>query len=110
MGNWKPPQNIRATAQAVILHNNRVLVYEGHDRQKNEDFYRPIGGTVEFLELAKDTVIREFKDKSLYAQKEFPLIEGDSSLGNAVWKEISFLIQPEVRFYPAGMKEIIAKL
>jgi ADP-ribose pyrophosphatase YjhB (NUDIX family) len=149
MGNWKPPQNIRATAQAVILKDDQVLVYEGFDKLKHENFYRPIGGTVEFLELAKDTVIREFKeeagidviepvlldvleniftfeghhgheivqvfqckfkDDSLYAQKDFPLVEGDISLENAVWKEISFLIQPQVRFFPAGMKEIVARL
>lgn len=149
MGNWKPPSSIRATAQAVILKDHQILVYEGFDRLKNENFYRPIGGTVEFLELAKDTVIREFKeeagidvmdptllgvleniftfeghsgheivqvfqckfkDESLYAQKEFPLVEGDTSLENAVWKDISFLIQPRVRFFPTGMKDIVAKL
>ncbi|HVK62222.1 MAG TPA: NUDIX domain-containing protein [Bdellovibrionales bacterium] len=64
MTKWKPPQFIRATAQAVIFHEGRVLVYEGADNLKNENFYRPIGGTVEFLEPAKDTVIREFKEEA----------------------------------------------
>ena len=64
MTTWKPPQKIRATAQALILRNNQLLVYEGVDTQKNENFIRPVGGTIEFLELGKDAVVREFKEEA----------------------------------------------
>jgi ADP-ribose pyrophosphatase YjhB (NUDIX family) len=64
MSNWKPVQHIRATAQAIIQRERQILVYEGFDAHKKENFYRPIGGTVEFLEPARDTVVREFKEEA----------------------------------------------
>ena len=53
------PQAIRATAQAVIKCGNEFLVYESFDQIKNEYFYRPVGGGVDFMEPAIQTVVRE---------------------------------------------------
>lgn len=53
------PQKIRATAQAVIQRGHEFLVYESFDHVKQEYFYRPVGGGVDFLEPAAQTVVRE---------------------------------------------------
>jgi 8-oxo-dGTP pyrophosphatase MutT (NUDIX family) len=40
-----------------------IFVFEGHDTRKNETFYRPLGGTVEFGELARQAVERELQEE-----------------------------------------------
>ena len=36
---------------------------EGHDCKKDQTFYRPLGGTIEFGELGEGTVRREFREE-----------------------------------------------
>jgi ADP-ribose pyrophosphatase YjhB (NUDIX family) len=149
IGKWKPPQHIRPTVQAVVVRDGQVLVFEEQDSVKNEFFYRPIGGGIEFLESGADAVVREFKeetnldvmsptllgvlenifvyegtngheivqvykvefkDPELYKQNSFKVVEGKIEKSSAVWKDISFLIEEGVRFYPDGMKAIVAEL
>lgn len=43
--------------------NNKVLVSKGYDREKNETFYRCIGGGIEFLENSKDALKREYQEE-----------------------------------------------
>ena len=54
---------IRAVALCVFLNNNKILVFEGYDQVKDETFYRPLGGGIEFGERAEDTVRRELKEE-----------------------------------------------
>ncbi|MCI0617334.1 NUDIX domain-containing protein [bacterium] len=54
---------IRATALCVFLNKNRILVFEGYDPVKEETFYRPLGGGIEFGERSKDAVRRELKEE-----------------------------------------------
>lgn len=51
---------IRNIAICLIEHQGKIFVGEGLDEVKNEIFYRPLGGGIEFGETAKQTVIREF--------------------------------------------------
>jgi ADP-ribose pyrophosphatase YjhB (NUDIX family) len=53
------PPSIRATALALILDGDRVLVSEGFDDVKRERFYRLLGGGIEFGETGAEAVIRE---------------------------------------------------
>jgi hypothetical protein len=41
---------IRPIALCVFHNNNRILVFEGYDKAKDEIFYRPLGGGIEFGE------------------------------------------------------------
>lgn len=50
---------IRPIAICVFKKDNRILVAEGYDRVKNEYFYRPLGGGIEFGENSAETICRE---------------------------------------------------
>jgi len=54
---------VRAIAICVFLNGNRVLAAEGFDRAKNQKFYRPLGGTIEFGEYSIETVRRELMEE-----------------------------------------------
>jgi len=41
-------KQIRPIAICAFLRNNRILVAEGFDPVKDETFYRPLGGGIEF--------------------------------------------------------------
>jgi 8-oxo-dGTP pyrophosphatase MutT (NUDIX family) len=47
----------------VIRRGDELLVFEGHDRSKDETFYRPLGGGIEFGEAAVDALAREFREE-----------------------------------------------
>jgi ADP-ribose pyrophosphatase YjhB (NUDIX family) len=55
---------IRVIALGVLLLHDHVLFSEGHDAVKGWDFLRPIGGGVEFGELAAAAVVREFEEET----------------------------------------------
>lgn len=59
-----PPQRrLRVIAIGVLVYHDHLLCARGHDSVKDETFYRPLGGEVEFGERAKDAVVREFREE-----------------------------------------------
>jgi len=50
---------IRALAICVFSNGNKILVSEGFDSIKQQLFYRPLGGTIEFGEHSSETIRRE---------------------------------------------------
>jgi ADP-ribose pyrophosphatase YjhB (NUDIX family) len=54
---------IRPIAIAIIKNKGRVLVSPGYDNVKNQDFYRLLGGGIDFGETAIDALRREFKEE-----------------------------------------------
>ena len=55
--------HIRPIAICVFKTNNRILVFEGYDSIKNETFYRPLGGGIEFGESGEVAVRREIMEE-----------------------------------------------
>ena len=55
--------HIRAIAICLFSHNDKILVFEGYDPLKDEIFYRPLGGGIEFGERSDDTVHREMMEE-----------------------------------------------
>ena len=55
--------SIRHVAICVFRDRGRILVARGHDDVKNERFFRPLGGAVEFGELAVEALRREIKEE-----------------------------------------------
>lgn len=56
-------KRIRPLAICVFRHNNRILVAEGYDSFKDEYFYRPLGGGIEFGEKSAETICREVMEE-----------------------------------------------
>ncbi|MCT1902370.1 NUDIX hydrolase [Oceanobacillus sojae] len=54
---------IRPIAICLFQKDNTILVAEGYDSVKEEFYYRPIGGGIEFGEKSSDTLIREIKEE-----------------------------------------------
>lgn len=52
-------ENIKVKSLCLIEKNNKILVAEGYDHIKNDYYYRPLGGTMEFGERSIHTVKRE---------------------------------------------------
>lgn len=56
-------KRIRPLAICVFRHQGRILVNQGFDAVKNQHFYRPLGGGIEFGESSMDTVCRELMEE-----------------------------------------------
>ena len=54
---------IRPIAICVFRHQDRILVFEGYEKTRNEIFYRPLGGGIEFGERSEDAVRRELMEE-----------------------------------------------
>lgn len=54
---------IRPLAICVFRHGDRILVAEGYDLVKQEYFYRPLGGGIEFGENSAETISREIREE-----------------------------------------------
>lgn len=55
--------SIRILVICVFRDGTRILVGQGLDDVKNEVFMRPLGGAVEFGELAADALRREIREE-----------------------------------------------
>ena len=50
-------------AMALLSWNNKILVFEGYDTIKDQYYYRPLGGEIEFGEYAHQAVKREILEE-----------------------------------------------
>ena len=54
---------IRPIVLGLIRNGNKLLVSKGYDEAKEQEFYRCLGGGIEFLEKSEDALKREFKEE-----------------------------------------------
>ena len=54
---------IRPLAICLFSRGDQILVAEGFDPVKDETFYRPLGGAIEFGERAVQTLARELSEE-----------------------------------------------
>ena len=55
--------HIRPLAICLFRHNGKILVSEERDPTKNETFYRPLGGGIEFGEHSEEAIHREIMEE-----------------------------------------------
>lgn len=56
-------KEIRPVVLGMVKKDNKILVGKGFDSTKSEEFYRSLGGGIEFLEDSKSALKREFKEE-----------------------------------------------
>ena len=57
-------KRIRALALALIQNSDsQYLLHQGFDKIKDETFYRPLGGGIDFYETGKEAVQREIMEE-----------------------------------------------
>lgn len=56
-------RTIRPIAIAIIERENELLVERGVDPVAQKIYYRPLGGGIEFGEMAEETIVREFDEE-----------------------------------------------
>ena len=54
---------IRPLAICLFRHNDCILVAESYDPVKKDNFYRPLGGGIEFGEHSQQTIHRELLEE-----------------------------------------------
>lgn len=56
-------KQIRSIVLGIVWRGDELLVFEAYDRVKDELFYRPLGGGIEFGEPSQDALRREFREE-----------------------------------------------
>ena len=86
-------QDIRPVALAVVRRDEEVLLAEHYDPEEDYQFYRPLGGAIEFGEHSSEAVVREFEeelDVTLTNISLLTTIENvftfDGSQGHEIWQ------------------------
>ncbi len=60
---WRPAGNVRVKALGLAWRDNRLLASEIYSDDGALKGVRPLGGSVEFGETWRDTILREFKEE-----------------------------------------------
>ncbi len=55
---------IRPVALCVFQHDGRILVAKGQDRSTGAEFYRPLGGGIDFGETGAQALNREVREET----------------------------------------------
>ena len=56
-------KEIRPIVLGLVRNGNKLLVSKGFDKSKKQEFYRCLGGGIEFLERSEEALKREFKEE-----------------------------------------------
>ncbi len=54
---------VRPISIGILCRGNSILVHRGYDKVKQQTFYRPLGGKIEFGETAAQALAREFLEE-----------------------------------------------
>ena len=74
-------KRVRPLAICVFRSRDRILVMEGYDSIKQEHFYRPLGGGIEFGESGAETICRELMEE-IHVEVDRPSLQYLGALEN----------------------------
>jgi 8-oxo-dGTP pyrophosphatase MutT (NUDIX family) len=89
---------IRGLALAIIRKNGKILVSPGYDAVKNSNFYRLLGGGIDYGESSIDALHREFKeelDVEITNCKLLTVRENIFTFNGKPYHEICFIYEAE---------------
>lgn len=58
-----PNKEIKVKAMCLFMRENKFLFSRHKDNKSGENYYRPLGGGMEFQELSEDTIKREIQEE-----------------------------------------------
>ena len=96
------PQITRGLSVVIIEHKGSILVSLGHDKIKNQNFYRLLGGGIDFQETSLSAMKREIKEEIDLELENYQLLtisENIFTYNNEPGHEICFI-------YKADFKDI----
>ncbi len=97
---------VRVKAVCLFLHNGRVLAIDSVDPTKQQRFWVPVGGRVEFGETSHDAIVREVREELGAEIADLHLlgvVENLFTFDGEPGHEIIFVY--DARFADAGMYE-----
>lgn len=89
---------IRGLSLAIIKNNGRILVSPGYDEVKDSNFYRLLGGGIEYGESSLDALHREFQEEldiKLTNCKLLTVSENIFTFNGKPYHEICFIYEAE---------------
>jgi ADP-ribose pyrophosphatase YjhB (NUDIX family) len=92
------PAYIRPVALGIFKKDDNILVFRGHDFHTNEDFYRPLGGGIEFGETGSDALKREIREEmgaEILNIRYLATIENIFTLNNQTGHEIVLIYRAD---------------
>jgi 8-oxo-dGTP pyrophosphatase MutT (NUDIX family) len=92
------PGSIRPISIGVVRRDASIFVFEGHDTLKEETFYRPLGGGIEFGERSAQAVRREFQEElsaELANLRPIGVLENLFTHEGRPWHEIVFVFEAD---------------
>lgn len=111
-------KEIRPIVLGLVRNGNKLLVSKGYDKLKEQEFYRCLGGGIEFLEKSEDALKREFKEElnidikvgkflgisenifNYKGKNAHESVIDDDSETEAMWIDINRFKDKELTLYP----------
>lgn len=90
---------MRPNSLILIIEDNKILLQKGQDSVSGLEFYRPLGGGIEFGETSKETAVREIKEEigaTLINENFLKVIENIFDFDGKKFHEITFLYKGEI--------------
>jgi ADP-ribose pyrophosphatase YjhB (NUDIX family) len=87
-------KSIRPISVCIFRHKQHILVYQGFDASKNQTFYRPLGGGIEFGESSQEALHREIKEElqaDIHSATLLGILENRFTYENEMGHEIVFV-------------------
>jgi ADP-ribose pyrophosphatase YjhB (NUDIX family) len=70
-----PEPKIKVKAMCLIIRDGKTLVAVGHDKVTSQDFYRVLGGSLNFFETSEEGVRREIREELKSELEDLKLLD-----------------------------------